>query len=171
MRTVIPRIVTIDANNPRTNLAVVVLALIMFCLGSCKPEQTSYSDFRDVSHEGWYATMPLRFYPEFNDTVVNKGVLDIAIRHNNNYPYRNLNIIVDIISSKGIDRREIEIDVADGYGNWKGTGFGALYQLKKNIATGIDLRELQSVIVWQAMNGCEKVEGLENIGIIITPVN
>lgn len=119
--------------------------------------------------EGWFATMPARFKPELVDTMVDSYNVEIAIRHSNKYPYRNLSLVVDLIGSR-IDRRQVQIELADAYGNWLGAGFGALYQVKKTVVTDVPRDDLKSVIVWQSLKNCDSIQGIENVGLIITPV-
>ena len=145
---------------------------MLMCLGACAPEHSTYSDFRDLPHDGWYASMPLRFCPEITDSTVTTCDVAVAVRHSSSYAYSDLSLVVDMIdSTHHVKRRLVTIPVADKYGNWKGTGFGGLYQLKCDVARNMPLSSILSIVVWQSMKGCEKVECIENVGVIVTPSN
>lgn len=148
--------------------AVLVLLL---CLGACAPERSPYSEFRTIEADGWYASMPLKFQPVMADSAVQSCDVEIAVRHNNNFAYSNLNLVVDFIDANyKVSRHNVVIPVASEHGNWSGAGFGRLYQDKVTVAAGVDPGALCSIVVWQAMKGCEKITDIENVGIIITPV-
>lgn len=116
--------------------------------------------------------MPLKFTPQLADSTVQSYCVDVAVRHNSSYPYSNLNLVVDFIDSHyKVVRHKVVIPIANDYGNWNGTGFGHLYQDKVTVSTGVNPASLHSVVVWQAMKGCDRVTDIENVGIIITPVN
>ncbi len=115
--------------------------------------------------------MPLRFKPEVTDTTATKCDVVLAVRHTNKYPYSDLNLVVDMIDDNyKVQRCQVAIQICDSYGNWVGTGFGNLYQVKVTIGQGIDINSVRSIVVWPAMKGCDKVEGIENIGIKVSPV-
>lgn len=167
-----PRTLTTAHSSPRINLAAVVMAIvsILICLGSCSPEQTSYCEFRSLPNDGWFSTMPVRFQPELTDSTAQAYNLEIALRHNNTYPYRNFSLVVDLIGNGSVKRREVKTELADGYGNWKGTGFGALYQIKVPVGTIQACDSIKHIVLWQSMRDCDCITGIENVGVIITPV-
>lgn len=114
--------------------------------------------------------MPVRFQPELTDSTVQAYDLEIALRHNNSYPYRNFSLVVDLIGKGSVKRHELKTEFADGYGNWKGTGFGALYQIKVPVGTIQASDSIKSIVLWQSMRDCECVKGIEDVGVMMTPV-
>ena len=60
--------------------------------------------------------------------------------------------------------------LADEYGNWRGGGFGALYQDTLRIADVIDPGDAHSVVIWQAMAGCDTLRGIIDAGLITMPL-
>ena len=74
-----------------------------------------------------------------------------------------------IDSVKTIHRKDVDFELSDGYGNWKGAGFGALYQASIVIASGISPRDVNSIVVWQTMANCDVVKDVEDIGITVSP--
>ncbi len=115
--------------------------------------------------------MPIKFEPRLSDSIVPLCNVEVAVRHNTSYSYSNLNLVVDFIDSTyKVMRHNVSIPIAGEQGEWKGTGFGRLYQDKVTVATGVSPSALHSIVVWQAMKGCDKVVDVENVGIIVTPV-
>lgn len=144
--------------------------MMLMALGACSPERYPYSDFRTLPTDGWYSSLPLRFKPHLADSTVQKCDVVLAVRHTNKYPYSDLNLVVDLIDSNyEVTRRQAEIHISDSYGNWCGKGFGNFYQVKATIAEGVDPNTLSSIVVWPAMKGCDKVVGIENLGILVIP--
>ncbi len=72
-------------------------------------------------------------------------------------------------SVKIIHRKDIDFELSDNYGNWKGSGFGALYQASIVIATGIKPTDVNSIVVWQTMANCDIVKDVVDMGITVTP--
>ena len=149
----------------------IVIAAAMLVMGSCNRKPVmAHSVFLHLPNEGWQRTMPLSFRPEYDDSTARYNVT-LAIRHDNSYCYSNLSLVVDVIAADStINRQRVNLALADGYGNWSGGGFGALYQVTQPIAHDISPVEAHSVVVWQAMNGCDTLRGLTDVGIITKPL-
>lgn len=115
--------------------------------------------------------MPLKFSPAVVHGEERVCDIEIAVRHTNRYRYSSVNLVVDIVDSAyKVNRRVVTIPVADEYGNWKGSGFGAMYQDKAAVAAGVKLDAVRSIVVWQAMKGCDRITDINNVGIIYSPV-
>lgn len=138
-------------------------------LDACSFNQTSTSQFKEMPCDGWSKEMPIRFLPEYADSSLNYDI-KLAIRHNTSYQYGNLSLVVDLIdSTRIVHRNNVDFEVSDGYGNWQGSGFGALYQLSVVIAQDIKPSDVSSIVIWQAMMNCNNVKNVTDIGIIVTP--
>ena len=127
------------------------------------------AQFKTLPDEGWQKSMSISFFPEYADSTITYDV-ELALRHNNSYQYSNLNLVVDLIDSvKNVNRSNIDFVLSDGYGNWLGSGFGALYQSSIVVAQGVKPSQVNSVVVWQAMKNCDVVKNVIDIGIIVNP--
>ena len=149
----------------------IVIAAAMLVMGSCdrKPVM-AHSAFVHLPNGGWQRTMPLSFRPEYDDSAARYDVT-LAVRHDNSYRYSNLSLVVDVIAADStVSRKRVNMALADGYGNWTGGGFGTLYQVTEPVALGISPVDARSVVVWQAMNGCDTLRGLADVGIITKPL-
>ena len=151
-------------------LAVVaVMICAASCLNGCSFGQDSMAQFKTLPDEGWRKSMSIKFTPEYADSSIHYDIA-LAIRHNNDYQYSNLSLVVDLVDSvKNVTRSNIVFELSDGYGNWKGSGFGALYQSSVIIAQDVSPSQVNSIVVWQAMNNCDIVKNVIDIGVIVTP--
>ena len=85
--------------------------------------------------------------------------------------------IYDVDKAETVYRTGIDFDtvreiyqLADEYGNWRGGGFGSLYQETVGIADVIAPEDARAVVVWQTMQGCDTLQGLDDVGIIVRPL-
>ena len=148
---------------------VTILLCALSCLNGCSFGQDSMAHFKTLPDDGWNKEMSIKFTPEYADSSLTYDIA-LAVRHNNDYQYSNLSLAVDLIGSvKNVNRSNIDFELSDGYGNWKGSGFGAIYQSSIVIAQGVTPSQVCSIVVWQAMNNCDVVKNVIDIGVIVTP--
>ena len=139
------------------------------CLVACSLGQDSSAHFKTLPDEGWNKEMSLVFTPEYSDSSLTYDI-ELAVRHNSDYQFSNLSLTVDLIDSvKTVSRSNIDFELSDGFGNWKGSGFGAIYQSSLVIAQGVKPSQVSSIVVWQAMNNCDVVKNVIDIGVIVSP--
>ena len=147
----------------------VTLISVLSCLNACSFKQDTMAQFKTLPSDGWSKNQPIKFSPEYADSTLTYDIL-LSIRHNNSYQFSNLSLAVDMVDSvKIIHRKDIDFELSDNYGNWKGSGFGALYQASIVIATGIKPTDVNSIVVWQTMANCDIVKDVVDMGITVTP--
>lgn len=147
----------------------ITLICVVSCLGACSFKQDTTAQFKTLSSEGWSKDMPIKFIPEYADSSLTYDI-QLSIRHNNSYQYSNLSLAVDMVDSvKVIHRKDVDFELSDSYGNWKGSGFGALYQASVMIAQDIKPTDINSIIIWQTMANCDVVKDVVDIGITVSP--
>jgi gliding motility-associated lipoprotein GldH len=164
------RITTVAMHNrfKRYISAVITLVTIILCLGACSPKHSSYSDFKDLPIAGWQRNTPYYFTPEYGDSSLTYDIR-VAVRHDNQYAYQNLAIVVDFIRNDSLFKRcKVNFALADDKGNWTGSGFGAAYQDEKTILTGIRPDDVSRIVVWQGMS-CERLTHISSVGVFIEP--
>ena len=129
-----------------------VIAAAMLVMGSCQRKPVmAHARFVHLPTDGWQRTLPLTFRPEYDDSAATYDIT-LAVRYDNSYRYRNLTMAVDVITAdSAVNRRTVDMALADEYGNWTGGGF-----------------EARSIVVWQSMGVCDTLRGLVNLGIITT---
>lgn len=149
--------------------AVVLLVTLMVCLGACAPKHTSYSDFRDIPDEGWNATTPVFLTPVYCDSALTFQVR-LAVRNTTAFQYSDLNLVVDFIGAgHQVKRHRVKFVIADQFGNWLGSGFGAFYQSSIVLASGVHPGDLRRIVVWPGIKGNKVIKGIANVGIIVSP--
>ena len=152
----------------KTSKNCLYILLSLFCLASCKYSDNYFSDFRSIPEEGWIAAEPLSFDTgELDSLYIDNSKLLLTIRHDNDYPYRNLWMFVDYISRDGeVKTDTVECKMADVYGNWYGDGFGSTYEFVKELQPKSDMKRLSRLVVWQAMRD-DTVPGISDVGIAL----
>ena len=150
---------------------MVFIAAAMLIMAGCQRKPVlAHAQFFHLPADGWIQSAPLTFSPEYDDSARTYNLM-LAVRHRNSYRYRNLSLVVDVIASDSVvTRKTVNLPLADEYGNWRGAGFGALYQDTVGIAGVIDPGDARSVVVWQAMAGCDTLRGLADVGLITQPL-
>lgn len=150
---------------------MILIAAAMLMMPSCQRKPVmAHSRFVNLPANGWQRNMPLVFEPVYDDSS-RTYQLTLAVRHDNTYSHANLSLVVDMIAVDSVvNRQKVNIVLADEYGNWTGAGFGVLYQDKVRIASVIDPGDARSVVVWQAMDSCDVLQGLVNVGVIASPL-
>lgn len=148
-----------------------VIAAAMLVMGSCQRKPVmAHARFVHLPTDGWQRTLPLTFRPEYDDSAATYDIT-LAVRYDNSYRYRNLTMAVDVITAdSAVNRRTVDMALADEYGNWTGGGFGTLYQKVVSVVKGISPTDASRVVVWQAMAGCDTLHGVADLGIFSVPV-
>lgn len=114
-----------------------------------------YSEFVSVPAQGWAYGDTVTFTP---DSCVTPG-MDIALRHNDAFPYSSLWVEV----SDSLRRDTLKIDLCDAYGRWLGNGLGSSHQVHARLpfapepARTLNIRHIMRV---------DTVKGIEQIGIL-----
>lgn len=158
-------------NERATVVTVLVVATaVMFMMSSCRQRPLSQADYVHLPDAGWLRNAPLTFTPHYADSSETYS-LSMSVRHTNAYPFRNLALVVDIIDVDSIvTRRFVDMRLADEYGNWKGGGFGTLYQDTVMIAPIVAPDDACTIVIWQAMQGCDTLTGLTDVGLFVRPL-
>lgn len=138
--------------------------LFTLCLGACSPGHNDYSDFKNISPEGWAYADTLNFKVDIDTTST--GNLSLALRHDNNYGYSNLWIEVSHrIDSTTVDRDTLNITLADIYGRWNGKGIGTSFQAEAVVSPDYKLNAGDSIQVRHIMR-VDTLEGISQIGLL-----
>ncbi len=134
---------------------------------SCSPSASDYSSFTDLPARGW----------NYGDTVcfqiaadsIRPRSISVAIRHNDDYEYRNLWLEVSYTDADSSLRRDtVSMELADVYGHWLGQGLGTSYQIQKKVSDSVKLLPGAAVMVRHVMR-TDTLRGLRQIGVETTP--
>lgn len=89
------------------------------------------------------------------------------MRHSNEYAFSNASMTVDLIGADTIvNRKRVNLRLADDAGNWLGSGFGALYQVRSTLCAGIRAGEVTKIVVWQGLD-TDTLSHITEVGIIL----
>lgn len=142
------------------------------CFGllvSCSAHENDYSAFSTIDSDGWAYGHTFVYRPEITDSMAD-GLLRVAVRHSNDYPYRNLWLevsyqVVAPDSTISFRADTVNIPLADIYGNWLGSGTGTSFQKADTVRTDFRLIPGAPVRVRHIMRA-DRLRGLEQVGII-----
>lgn len=141
---------------------------MLLCLVACAPGHNDYSEFRNIDITGWAYGDTLTFVPSIGDSIV-QGDLIITLRHTNDYIYRNLWLEV---SCKNADSAmtvdTINVEMADVYGHWYGSGFGSRYQISNKIKENAAIDSCMQIFVRHIMR-VDTLKDIEQVGLTFRP--
>lgn len=150
-------------------MAGAIVAIVLFVTACQQRPAIADAEFVHLPATGWLSTVPLSFTPEYGDSTLSYD-LTLAVRHTNSYRYRNLSLVVDIIAAdSSVNRKTLDVTLADEYGRWMSGGFGSLYQTVVPLARNVAPVNAHYIVVWQAMNGCDTLTGLVDVGVFAHP--
>lgn len=142
---------------------------ILLCVGACAPRHNDYSRFESLPEAGWAYGDSIAFSPVGLDSVAQRS-LSVALRHDNDYPYRNLWLEVTYGTPPAMQRDTVSIELADAYGRWHGNGLGPSYQMATDIAPAITLSDSSRISIRHIMR-IDTLRGIRQIGIAIGPTS
>ncbi len=145
--------------------AILLVASFGLLTTMCSPGGAFDSDFKTIDTNGWSKSSPLVFLQP--DSVRGVKVYDIAVdvRHDNDYPYRNLSLVIDYLSGRKVVAHDtVSIELCDKYGDWGGSGLGKYFQKQQIVKRGVRLGDYDRIVVWHNMR-CDKVTNVSDIGL------
>jgi gliding motility-associated lipoprotein GldH len=96
------------------------LSVLLF-LSACSHSEI-FSEFHSFPEAEWARNKKVDFDVNIEDSSLKYDVF-LEIRNNNDYPFRNLWLFVDITAPDGKQRADtINVELADVYGKWHGKG-------------------------------------------------
>lgn len=144
--------------------SVVKYMLISLCLGACVPGHNDYSEFADIPSYGWAYSHPVTFIPTIADSICN-GTMILTVRHGNAYPYRNLWVELSHTEPDNTVRHDtINIELADVYGRWYGSGLGAGFQYSDTVSRQFTMYRDSGIKMRHIMRN-DTLQAIEQIGI------
>lgn len=95
-----------------------------------------HSDFREIDPDGWRYSDTITFPIPATMT----GEMRVAIRHSIDYPYRNIWLEITRLgpdSGARPVRDTVDLELADPFGLWRGTGIGPTRQAEGKLRGGM----------------------------------
>jgi gliding motility-associated lipoprotein GldH len=144
-----------------------ILVIISVCLSSCNPASI-YTDSEKIPGYIWNASNIISFNVPVNDTI-NAYDINLIIRTDMSYPYRNLFLFIKTTSPEEISIRDtVEYYLADEKGNWYGSGLGDVNDLSVPFKTNV-LFPFEGTYTFNIQHGMrdQNLDGITDIGIQI----
>jgi gliding motility-associated lipoprotein GldH len=148
-----------------------------FLMVSCQ-DNLSYSEFRSIDNEKWYANTILEFEIAEIDTVKSHNVF-ITIRNDQTFEFSNLFLITEFEKPNGKTTRDtLEYLMAKPNGEWLGTGHGSIKENKLWYKENIDFKDsgVYRIRVSHAMrkngkrNGIKMLQGITDVGVQVEKI-
>lgn len=152
----------------KNNLFRLLLAAgLLVVAAACSDGSVYSSRFEAIAPCGWVKDRPLVF--DLPDSLPASSFdIELDVRHNNNYAYRNLWVTVDYVAHRQVVASDtVNLELADKYGNWYGSGLGQLFQYGMTIRRNVLVGQYEKVILWHTMR-CDTVEHISDVGVILT---
>ena len=149
----------------RSNL--LLIAPLLFLITACTSKEI-FSEFHSFSDATWSRSEKVNFEVSVLDSTQQYDVF-LEIRNNNDYPFRNLWLFVDITTPDGKQRRDtINAELADVYGKWYGKGV-SLYTYSFPYELKIQYPNTGAFIysITQGMRE-ESLNGISDIGLTVS---
>ena len=144
-----------------------IISILSLCLGACVPGHNDYSEFANLPAKGWAYSHPVTFIPTVADSICH-GTMVLTIRHGNAYPYRNLWLEFSHIGADSLMRHDtLNVELADIYGRWHGSGLGTSFQYSDTISTDFVLYRDAGLKVRHIMR-TDTLPSVEQIGLSFT---
>lgn len=152
------------------NITALCMAAIPVLLTACAQfGDIAYSDSRRISPECWRSDEILEFVPD-SAVTCSRGVLydiDLGVRHNEDYPYRDLRLAVQYESYDAPMRSDtLTIPMCDNRGRWLGSGSRLLYEVQLPLRNSVELPEGFTISI-SPVGGTECIPGVTDIVLTI----
>ncbi|MCM1349370.1 MAG: gliding motility lipoprotein GldH [Firmicutes bacterium] len=149
------------------SIAIIACALTGI-MESCSDKHDDFGDFNPLPAAGWaYGdTVSFNVHGLRNLPPAGRRSLKIGVRHHNDYAYRNLIMEVTYTDGMRLVRDTVNMELADVYGAWLGSGVGPVYQKEATVNTSAAIPDSSTVSVRHVMR-VDTLPGIEQIGIII----
>lgn len=143
------------------------IGLHISLLTSCGTSDMQFSSFENLPENGWsYGDTVEIATSNIDSASLNRA--SVAVRHNDQYLYRNLWLEVSYCDiANRLHRDTVNIEMADEYGRWTGKGIGASYQCEANLPHITSIPDSSRVCIRHIMR-VDTLRGIEQVGIAIS---
>ncbi|CAD0001867.1 gliding motility lipoprotein GldH [Flavobacterium chungangense] len=151
------------------NSGILLLAAVL--LFSCDKKRV-FDEYKSVG-SAWHKDSIVTFDLPVLDSTKRYNLF-VNLRDNNNYPFKNLFLIVSLEMPNGFTKIDtLEYDMADAEGNLLGNGFTDIKESKLFYKENIKFRGKYKVNIKQAVRqsgkipGVQELEGITDVGFRI----
>jgi len=151
------------------NSGILLLAAVL--LFSCDKKRV-FDEYKSVG-SAWHKDSIVSFDLPVLDSTKRYNLF-VNLRDNNNYPFKNLFLIVSLEMPNGFTKIDtLEYDMADAEGNLLGNGFTDIKESKLFYKENVKFRGKYKVNIKQAVRqsgkipGVQELEGITDVGFRI----
>jgi gliding motility-associated lipoprotein GldH len=148
-------------------------AAIFLALFACNRNESLVNTYIDIDADGWAQDSSVEITVMIDDANLAYMAFS-GIRHNPNYPYRNLYLFREVESERGIEYRDtIYFALSDAKGVRQGSGSGHTREIVAPFGMApfkFGERGYYTFRITQGMRP-EKIPGIESVYFRLTPVN
>lgn len=148
-----------------------LLFILVTACFSCRHDEVYYR-FSEMRDSRWFSADTLFFHVD--SSLVHAGTfyhVSLEITHNAGYPYCNLWFYMqdDMEEAGKFSASSRQYMLADSFGKWYGSGFGALYQLSLAYKDSVCFNAPHDFCI-KVVHGMrdEPLQGIEKVGVKIT---
>lgn len=150
----------------RNNVISGIGVLGFMVLTACNVNE--YSAYADLPESGWIYGNSVTLTLDSSD-VSPDCLMRIAVNHNQSYPFRNLWLEVKYHDRDSVEHTDsVNIELCDQFGRWYGKGFGASFQIEKEVK-GAPVPAAGSHIEVRHIMRVDTLKGLDKVGVSVRP--
>lgn len=156
-------------NKHKRIFLVLCILLTAIFFSSCNKGEIYY-DFKTIKDEKWSKNDTLYFH--IDSGMIQPGEkynISIELSNSANYPYQNIWLYVsDNFRHTVFENKSKQYMLADEFGRWYGSGWGAIYQMSLEYGKELIFFESRDYCI-KIVHGMrnEPLEGIEQIGVKI----
>ncbi len=140
----------------------IATTILTATLCACSNQSSEHTEWRDVDAPGWRYGQTFTFNADSDSIDISRVV--VSVRHTNAYEYANLWLELSYNSGDTVVADTFNIELADAFGKWHGTGTGISFQQndtivprhRVNIGSPLQLRHIMRV---------DTLQNIDQIGI------
>jgi gliding motility-associated lipoprotein GldH len=120
----------------RTKIHIGILVVFAWLLTSCN-KNVVFTEYRKFDNDEWFAKNKAEFDVDIKDNTSLNNI-SLMIRHADSYPYSNIFLFVETTYPDGKKLTDtMEVIMANGKGEWLGSGAGDIFDLKVPIKRNV----------------------------------
>lgn len=135
-------------------------------IAACSDKHKRFGKFTAIPDKGWAYNDSIVINAAGLDTTDTPQRLKIGVRHDNDYDYRNLIMEITYRNGTRLMRDTVDMELADIYGAWSGSGLGPTYQAETVVNTSARIPDSATITIRHVMR-LDTLRGIRQIGIII----
>lgn len=118
------------------NIVFVFVILLSLLFTSCN-KNVIYTEYRKFNENEWYAKEKAVFDVDVKDNTSLNNI-SLMVRHADAYPYSNILLFLETTYPDGkIEKDTLEVILANGKGEWMGSGAGDIFDFKVPIKKNV----------------------------------